>query len=157
MQTEQRRNEEELKARLLTAKSRLLQNSGEKISCVILKNDELILSDALGIKPLMQHLRIDKKSFMDCVVADKIVGKAAALMLVLGGAQAVYGDIMSQGAVLVLEESNIYFEYGALVENIKNRDKTDLCPMEKTVLDINNPVIAFDALEETIAKLMAMK
>lgn len=142
---------------LALAKEKLFSDTEHPYSCVVLKNGEYITSDAFGIKPLMVLLREDKSCFDGCAVADKIIGKAAALMLVLGKAQAVYGRIMSRSGAEILSKSNIYFEYGELVDGIKNRDKTDLCPMEKTVLDIDEPLIAFNALEETIARLMAQK
>lgn len=130
----------------------------QQASCVIYKNEkEIRISEAIGIKPLMQELRIDKNAFTGCVIADKVVGKAAALMILLGKAEAVYGRVMSENARKVLEKSGILYKYDTLVPHIENRTKTGLCPMEETVLEIDDPNLAFVELEKTIAKLMAQK
>ena len=130
----------------------------ERVSCVILSaNHEVRTSDAIGIKPLMTELRIDKSAFDGCVIAYKVIGKAAALMAALGKAQAVYGRVMSQNAKEFLEKNGIYSVYGEIVPYIENRTKTGRCPMEEAVIDIDSPEEAFEALERTIAKLMAQK
>lgn len=127
-------------------------------SCVILdENGEVRTSDAIGIKPLMTELRVNKQAFAGCVIADKVIGKAAALMAVLGKAEAVYGRIMSQNAEEFLKKAGIEYRYGELVPYIENRTKDGRCPMEETVLEIDSPLEAFEALEKTIAKLMAQK
>lgn len=127
-------------------------------SCVILdENGEVRTSDAIGIKPLMTELRVNKQAFGGCVIADKVIGKAAALMAVLGKAEAVYGRIMSQNAEEFLKNAGIEYRYGELVPYIENRTKDGRCPMEETVLEIDSPLEAFEALEKTIAKLMAQK
>ena len=142
-----------MKSRLDDAKSRLKEG---KWSCVIMvPGKEPVCSGAIGIKPLMSELRRDRKAFDNGVIADKVVGKAAALMAVLGGARAVYGEVMSEGALRVLEKYNVYTEYGILVAYIENREHTGKCPMEDTVWEIEEPEIAFPALENTIAKLMS--
>lgn len=130
----------------------------EKKSCVILADDDTIrVSDEIGIKPLMKELRIDKETFRGCVIADKVIGKAAALMAVLGKADAVYGRIMSENAIEFLEKSGMTYDYGEIVPYIENRAKDGRCPMEETVLMIDSPEKAFEALEKTIAKLMEQK
>lgn len=130
----------------------------ENYSCVILKDkQEPICSKAFGIKPLMEQLRVSKNAFKNAIIADRIVGKAAALLAILGGATYVYGSIMSETAIVVFEEQNIPFSYGRKVPFIKNRSGDDRCPMEKTVETISDPTIAFDALEETIRILMQEK
>ena len=127
-------------------------------SCVILSRDGKIRqSDAIGIKLLMTELRVRKDAFHDCVIADKVIGKAAALMAVLGGADAVYGKIMSENAKEFLEKQRIDYAYGEIVPYIENRTRDGGCPMEEAVLHIDCPNEAFDALEKTIAKLMAQR
>lgn len=130
----------------------------KEASCIIYKSEDNVrASEAIGIKPLMVELRKDKNAFEGCVIADKVIGKAAALMMILGKAEAVYGRIMSESAKQVLEQSGIYYGYETMVPYIENRTKTGLCPMEETVLTINEPETAFEELEKTIAKLMAQK
>jgi len=130
----------------------------KQTSCVILSSDGCEkTSDAMGIKPLMMELRVNQSAFQGCVIADKVIGKAAALMTVLGKADAVYGKIMSENAREFLEKAGMDYAYGEMVPYIENRTRTGKCPMEETVLYIDSPEKAFEALEKTIANLMAQK
>lgn len=127
----------------------------EKLSCVMLiDGKEPVRSNAIGIKPLMIELRKDKRFFEGGVIADKVVGKAAALMAVLGGAKAVYGEVMSETAEKVLQENQIEYACHTKVAYIENRTKTGKCPLEEAVTEIENPEEAFEVLEKTIQKLM---
>lgn len=127
----------------------------EKYTCVILKpTEESVVSYERGIKPLMQELRADRQAFANSVVADKVIGKAAAMMCVLGQAEAVYGDVMSEEAKEVLIRHQVTCEYETLVPFIENRTKTGRCPMEMAVLGIEDLEEAYNAVEATIAKLV---
>ncbi|SHI73137.1 DUF1893 domain-containing protein [Parasporobacterium paucivorans] len=126
--------------------------------CVICWNDqEALVENEIGIKTLMNCLRKDKNAFAGGAVADRVIGKAAALLIVLGGGEAAYGELMSEKAVEVFRKHGILYEYGTLVPFIENRTQTGCCPMEETVWDIGNPEEAFDALERTISRLMQAK
>ena len=93
------------------------------------------------------------RKYFESVIADKVVGKAAALC-VLGKAEAVFGSVMSDGAVKVFEKHQIPYEFETRVQHIENRTKDGMCPMEETVQLIEEPEEAFEALEKTIARLM---
>lgn len=130
----------------------------QQVSCVMLiDGTEPICSNDIGIKPLMTPLRKDRHFFAQGVIADKVIGKAAALMLVLGNASAVYGEVMSESAKNVLEQHHITYAYHTIVPYIENRTQTGKCPLEQAVWDIENPEEAFDVLEQTIQQLMQAK
>lgn len=57
-------------------------------------------------------MRTNRAFFSGKSVADTTMGKATAVLLVLSGAKYVYGEVTSQGAVSVLQENGIIFEYG---------------------------------------------
>lgn len=84
----------------------------ENFCCVVIRDDECFTSTDFGIKPLMIFLRQDKNFFQNAVIADKIIGKAAALLMTLGGAEQVYGEIMSEAAIGVLKENHIGYQCG---------------------------------------------
>ena len=56
-----------------------------------------------------------------------------------------------------LEKNNVSFKYDKLVKEIRNRSNTDMCPLEKSVIHIDDPVIAKTALENVIQILMNQK
>lgn len=141
-----------MNSRLEQAKSLLEER---KVSCVILRDGKApAFSEEIGIKPLMKELRQDKGAFAGGVIADKVVGKAAALMAVLGKAEAVYGSVMSESAEEVFLRYGVEYEFCERVPYIENRTKTGQCPLEASVVDVWDPEEAFDRLEETIIGLM---
>lgn len=126
----------------------------ENLSCVVEKEGNTYTSRQFGIKPLMQFLRENRRFFEGAVVADKVIGKAAALLLIDGGVSEVFGAVMSESAAAFLSAYNVPFGYCELVPMIENRTHTGMCPMEETVLQLSDPSEAFSALEKTIARLM---
>lgn len=122
---------------------------------LIKEGQENTYSSDIGLKPIMTILRVDRLGLEDGVIADKVIGKAAALMLVLSKAKAIHGLLMSETAVVVLERYGIEYSYDELVPYIENRTQTGPCPLEMAVADIEEPEVAYDAIEKQIAILMA--
>lgn len=85
--------------------------------------------------------------------ADLIVGKAVAMLFVKCGITAVYAQTLSVQGKTVLEKYKIPYEYGALTEYVINRAGTDVCPMEKTVLNTEDLEEAYLLLKAKVAEL----
>lgn len=108
--------------------------------------DDFFTSKERGVKPLM-HLLKEKKGFLKgASVADKVIGKAAALLMVLGEIKEVHTLIISEPAIKVFEKHNIPCFYDKKVTRIVNRTGDGLCPMETLCLDVENPQEAFDRI-----------
>ena len=90
-------------------------------------------------------------------IFDKVIGKAAAMVAVLGGVRAVYGQVMSLPGKAYLEHHGITPSWGELVPAVVNRTGDDMCPLEKSVCGMEDPVEGIAALRETVARLMAGK
>ncbi|MCL2400244.1 MAG: DUF1893 domain-containing protein [Defluviitaleaceae bacterium] len=112
-------------------------------------------ANGMGVKPILLFLENEPTSLQGAEVADKIVGKAAAILSVLGGVQYVYGEKMSVSGLDYLENAGIVTNYDALIESVKNRDDTDVCPLEACVADIDDPQEGYEAIKETISRLHA--
>ena len=123
-------------------------------SLVAIHGEHIYKADGMGVKPILTPMRNDMGFFKDYEVADTVIGKAAALLLVLSGVKAVYGKIMSRAAVDIFMENGIEHQYGMLVDYIKNREGTGLCPLEDAVKTENNPQKALYKIEEKIEQLM---
>ncbi len=103
-------------------------------TCMLFRDGMLLRAfSSHGIMPLMHTLQHEPQLLQGTTVTDKVIGRAAALLCVQGGAVQVYGSVMSEGAAKVLEEAGIEHRSGTMVPFIENRDKTDMCPMEKKV------------------------
>ena len=64
---------------------------------------------------------------------------------------------MSEHAKNLLEKHNVEYSYDRLVPFIVNNLKTDMCPMEKTVLNIEEIDEAFNALNHKVSELMKQR
>ncbi len=137
----------------LTHAKELLTNG---TTCVLVRGERVYTSRESGIRPMVTFLNsgIDLHGFS---VADRIVGKAAAMLFLLAGVSEVYGDVMSKTAAELLGKSGIPFEYGVLTDVIQNRKGTGSCPMELAVQDIDNPQEAFAALQKKLEDLFGQK
>ena len=121
-------------------------------TCVLCRGDTVYTSDEKGIRPMIRWIEagVDLSVFS---AADKIIGKAAALLFVLTGVRAVYAPLMSEGAVTVFSQHNIKFEYIKTVSTIINRKGDGPCPMERSVFEINDPALAYKALVQKLTEL----
>ena len=63
--------------------------------------------------------------------ADKVVGKGAAALMVLGGVEGLFADVVSRPALELLAGAGIAVEYTVVVPNIVNRAGTGTCPVEQ--------------------------
>ena len=103
----------------------------EGCSCVIYNNDHTHLFHKRGVQDLHQLLRTSPDTLRGAMIADKVVGKGAAALMVAGKVKGVYTDVISRPALALFSQSGIDVEFGTLVENIINRAGTDICPVEK--------------------------
>lgn len=128
----------------------------EDVPCVFVREGAVLRpGEGTGVRPLVRALDEEPELLRGSVVVDKIVGKAAAMLAVLGGAAGVYGLTMSAAARDYLAARGVPAEWETLTERIINRTGTGLCPMETAVLDIDDPAEGLAALRETMGRLAA--
>lgn len=132
---------------LQTAKNNL---TGHTIC--LCKNGERLYSDKRGIAPMMNFIS-DGVNLAGYSVADLVVGKAAALLFVKCGIKKVFAKTLSAYGKKILEMYGVDYEYETLTEKIINRSGTDICPMEKTVLNCNDAEEAYLLLKNKIKEL----
>lgn len=123
--------------------------------CVIADRDRVMTSRARGIAPLLERAERSER-LEGAFVADRIIGKAAAMLLVVMRVASVYGQIMSREAEALLSANGIEVEYGALTDHIINRSGDGLCPMEQAVRDLTDCAAAPAVLRRRIEELRAL-
>ena len=121
-----------------------LLKSGATLALV---GEEEIVRQERGVKPLLDLLK-EGRDVRGYVAADRVVGKAAALLYVLLGVKAVYADVMSKVAEKVLRENGIFVKAAKRTERIVNRAGNGFCPMESAVMETDDPDEAFRILSE---------
>lgn len=120
-------------------------------SVVFCRGEQMIILDGKGIKPLLELMK-KQIALSEYSVADKIVGKAAALLFIKMKVSSVYGSVMSEKARDIFLHYNIPFFYKTLTKEIVNRRGDDICPMEKAVENVNDPEKAYAILTDTVYK-----
>lgn len=128
----------------------ILGNSGS--TCVLCREELTYTTTARGIRPLIDWLRSGEDT-CGFSAADKVVGKAAALMYCLLGVRRVHGNVMSLAAVKVLRRNGVEAYWDTLTEHIRNRAGTGLCPMENATMNIDDPDDALPVILSTLASL----
>lgn len=118
-------------------------------SVVFCRGEQMIILDGKGIKPLLELMK-KQIALSEYSVADKIVGKAAALLFIKMKVSSVYGSVMSEKARDIFLHYNIPFFYKTLTKEIINRRGDDLCPMEKAVENVNDSDKAYVILTDTV-------
>ena len=125
-------------------------------TCVIITDNEMKVSHERGVKPLL--MLIDQNcDVCGGVSADKVVGKAAAMLYILLGIGELYACVISELALKALSNSNIKVRYDKVVPMIRNRTDTGFCPMEQAVKDIDEPTEALRAIKITLKALSEKK
>lgn len=118
----------------------------EKCSLVVKNHGIVTTYSKPGVRDLEHLLDHEPEVLQGAVIADKVIGKAAAAMAVVGGVKALYAEVMSKKAIPFLDEAGIAYSYGTLVDTIK--EEGDRCQLEKITAPATTP-------EETVTLLRA--
>ncbi|KNF07939.1 hypothetical protein CLPU_11c01080 [Gottschalkia purinilytica] len=126
----------------------------ENLSLVIVKDGKILFRSAdKGIKPIYNAVLQSEKNFKGSSIADKVTGKAAALLCKCLDIKRLFTEIISEGAINVLENSHIIFTYDKAIPYIKNRDMTDVCPIEKIAQYIDEPEVLISKISEFLENI----
>lgn len=119
----------------------------ENLSLAVVKNGKLIFkSHEKGIKPIYT-LAVKVEDVKGSSLADRVIGKGAAMICKYIGVKEVYGSLISEAAVEVLNMADIKFSYGEICPYIRNRDNTGICPIEKLSLETEDVHELLDKIE----------
>lgn len=121
-------------------------------SLCLVKGTSVIFSDKHGIAPLMDLIE-EGTDLAGYSAADKVVGKAAALLFVKCGVIAVFAGTLSESAKEIFKAHKIAFEAETTAARILNRAGDDICPMEKAVCSVDGVEEGYFALKERLKRL----
>ena len=106
----------------------------EACSCVV-RNDTIRMFGQRGVADLYDMLITMPSMLCGADVADKVVGKGAAALMILGRVRQVYADVISSPAYDMLKDAGIDVTYDILVPGIRNRSGSGWCPVETLCRD----------------------
>lgn len=104
---------------------------------VICNNEVIIDENNFGVISLLKHFEV-LKNCQNLVIYDKLIGKGASMIMAILSVESIYSKTITTTALSILNESSINISFENEVEKILNRDKSDLCPIEKIAKDIND-------------------
>jgi hypothetical protein len=140
---------------LQTAKKLLFQKN---LTLVIVKDGKVLFeTDSPRISGFIKAIDSISAELKGASVADRVVGKAVALLCVYSGIHDVYAEVLSRKAKIMLEQNGIAFEYKEIVDTVLNPDKTDMCPLEKVAENISNPKDSYAAFKAAQEKMKSCK
>lgn len=100
-------------------------------TCVIKNRGEIKTFTKQGVTDLLDLYQNNKTFLKGAIIVDKAVGKAAAALMIAGDVKSVYTKVISENALKIFNVYDIDFTYDEKIPYVKNRDNTDLCPLEK--------------------------
>lgn len=103
----------------------------------LVKDDIILTSDERGVAPMVGFIK-EGKNLCGFSVADKVVGKAAAMLFIKAKIKEVYAENISAPAEKILSEHGIPFTFKNEAPYIVNHDNTGMCPMESAVLNTDD-------------------
>jgi hypothetical protein len=128
--------------------------TSEDKTLVLAKDGRVIASSSgSGIADLVGFVETLGEELAGASIADKIVGKAVALLTKYAGIVAVYAGVMSESAKAAFEGTGIDYSYEKLVPTILNRAGDGLCPMERLSLAYDDPTEGTMALKAMVSKM----
>ncbi len=99
-------------------------------SLALWHGDEIELLEGRGVKPLYSLLVSQPEKLRGAWIADKVVGKGAAALMIAGGVERVHALVVSRAALDLFAGSQVEVTFDAEVPHIINRSGTGFCPVE---------------------------
>ena len=122
-----------------------LLNEGN-YSCVVRQGEETRTFSRRGVADLYDLYATDRAFLKGAWLADKVIGKGAAALMVLGG-------VVSTPALALLRKGGVEVAYAKEVPCIINRTRTGRCPLE-TLCDVSdNPVELYPVIEDFVSRM----
>jgi len=107
-----------------------------------------------GIRPFIDAVEtVGRDKLEGCIIVDKIVGRAAALIAVYVKASEVHAVVMSWGAEEILHRSGIPYSFLVETSYIRGR-QGGVCPFERSVEGVEDPEEAYRRIKGLLSRLM---
>ena len=123
-------------------------------SCVIANGDKIESFYQRGIKDLYELLHSNRSLLEGATIADKVIGKGAAALMIAGGVTIVYADVISETAMELFKQYSIKVEYDKKVANIINRRGDGICPVEERCAECNTIEECLVKIEEFVKSMI---
>jgi len=132
----------------------ILEKTGN--SLMIYKEGELFFeSDLKGIRPHLKAINELGSELEGTLMVDKILGRAAAFLVIYSKAGEAISAVLSTPGKQVLDKYGLKYSYREEVPHIKLENGVIYCPFERMVQGIDDPVEAYTAIVEKMNSFKA--
>lgn len=126
-----------------------------KAECVVVRDGRVAAVErGRGVSPLLNLYTAKPDVLKGGTVVDKVIGRAAGFIIISGGAKAAHGELISEDAIVLLKKHGIAVSGTKIVPRILNRKMNGLCPLEQSVLGLEDPAAAMTSLRRRVADLL---
>lgn len=129
--------------------------SGNHALVVRTVNGNVLTFDGRGVSDLLRLLDTEPHVLHGAAIADKVVGKAAAALMIVGQVSELYADTISEQALRLFKNAapDITVGYDEAVPHIINRQQTGWCPMELACRDCQTAEECIIKIKEKLSEL----
>ena len=106
-----------------------------------------------GVADLLQLHDTEPERLCGASVADKIIGKAAASILILSGVKEAYAPRITEGALRLLSEHGVKAECDVAIDRVENRTHTGRCPLDTVCAELSEPQEMLKTVRDKIRQL----
>ena len=110
----------------------------QKLSLLVYNNELLTTHDNKGVQDLLHLIAEQPERLKGAIVADKIIGKAAAALMATGGVKEVHTNIICTAARELFEREGILVFPREEVPQILNKDRSGQCPLDSKLNDVES-------------------
>lgn len=115
----------------LSVGEQMLEMLNEQALSLLVYNDSTLTThDNRGVQDLLALISSQPERLQGAIVADKVIGKAAAALMATGGVVEVHTNVICTPARELLEREGIKVFAAEEVPQILNRDKSGMCPID---------------------------
>lgn len=130
----------------------------KNLTLAIVKNGTIIFqTDSHRVSGFVDAIEKFGSQLNGASVADRVVGKALALLCVYAGVRQVHAEVLSRKAQAVLESNRILFECKEIVDNVLDLRKAGVCPFEMVAADISDPQESYTAFKTLLEKMKSCR
>lgn len=126
-------------------------------SCVIANGEKIRTFTQRGVADLYDLLTMEPEFLKGARIADKVVGKGAAALMILGEIKELYTDVISTKALELFQKSEIKVDFTQEVPFIWNRNHTGWCPVETMCSEENSAENILPLIRDFLERMRSNK
>lgn len=124
----------------------------DKHTLAIYKDGKINYYNQRNLKPVFLALEDYNNDFSDCFIADRRISKASAILFAYGNAKNIITPIMTKTADEYFKKRGINCKTNEIADSVLDKNSKIKCPLEKTVLDIDDPLTGYEILKKKVFK-----